>query len=143
MDDTLNIRQKEFLGSGWSFPVTFSAGNSQLTLTRYEENIKESIDIIMQTTYGERPFEPQFGSGLQTFFFKDMTPTLKGEIKEAVKSSLLNNEPRITVLNIDVAFTDMTNGLVEITIDYEYNQTNTRHNYVYPFYLKEGTNLNI
>ena len=38
-------------------------------------------------------------------------------------------------------FVTLANGLVNIEITYLYNQTNTRHNYVYPFYLKEGTNL--
>ena len=141
MDDQLTIKQKEFWGSGWSFPVTFSAGNHQLDLTRYELNIEDSIDTIMQTALGERPLNPQFGSGLQKFFFKEMTPTLKTEIKDAVETSLLENEPRIEVLEVIVEFTDLLNGLVEITIDYVFNQTNTRHNYVFPFYLKEGTNL--
>ena len=139
--DKQTVIQKEFLGSGWSFPVTFLAGNNQLLLTKYEENINEMINLIMQTTFGERPFEQQFGSGLQTFFFKEMRPTLQGEIREAVKTSLLDNEPRIRVLEVDVVFADLETGLVEITIDYMYNQTNTRHNYVYPFYIKEGTNL--
>ena len=140
MDKETNI-SKEFLGSGWSFPVTFSAGNHQLQLTKYETNINEMIHLIMQTTLGERPFESQFGSGLQTFFFKEMRPTLQGEIREAIKTSLLNNEPRIKVLSVTVVFADLRTGLVEVAIDYMYNQTNTRHNYVYPFYIKEGTNL--
>lgn len=140
MDRTTNI-QKEFLGSGWSFPVTFSLENKQLQLTKYEANINEMINVIMQTTFGERPFSPQFGGGLQTFFFKEMRPTLQGEIRESVKTALLNNEPRIKVLAVNVVFADLQNGLVEVAIDYLYNQTNTRHNYVYPFYIKEGTNL--
>jgi phage baseplate assembly protein W len=140
VDKQTNIT-KEFLGSGWSFPVTFSAGNSQLQLTKYETNINEMINLIMQTTSGERPFEAQFGSGLQTFFFKEMRPTLQGEIREAIKTALLDNEPRIKVLSVVVAFADLQSGLVEVSINYMYNQTNTRHNYVYPFYIKEGTNL--
>ncbi|WP_417237173.1 MULTISPECIES: GPW/gp25 family protein [Flavobacteriaceae] len=139
---SINVnRKKEFLGSGWSFPVTFSVGNHQLEITRYENNIKDSIDIIMQTNFGERPMNPQFGSGLQQYFFQEMNETLKAEIKDTVTNSLLNNEPRISVLNVEVDYVDVLEGLVEVTIDYEYNQTNTRHNYVYPFYLKEGTNL--
>lgn len=140
MDSTTNI-QKEFLGSGWSFPVTFSLENHQLQLTKYESNINEMINLIMKTTFGERPFSPQFGAGLQKFFFKEMRPTLQGEIREAVKTALLNNEPRIKVLAVEVVFADLQSGLVEVSINYMYNQTNTRHNYVYPFYIKEGTNL--
>lgn len=139
--DKQAIIQKEFLGSGWSFPVKFSSGSYQLQLTKYENNINEMIDLIMQTAFGERPFEPQFGAGLQRFFFKEMRPTLQGEIRDAVKSALLDNEPRIKVKDVIVEFSDLQTGLVEITIQYTYNQTNTRHNYVYPFYIKEGTNL--
>ena len=112
-----------------------------MKLTSYEDNINESINAILLTKKGERCLEPQFGSGLQQFFFRKMDATLKGEIKDAVKVSLLQNEPRITVMNVDVDFADLQNGLVEIAITYEYNQTNTRHNYVFPFYLNEGTNL--
>lgn len=85
--------------------------------------------------------EPQFNSGLQAFFFKKMDETLKGEIADAVKVSLLHNEPRIAVTDVKVDFTDAQNGLAEITVTYVYNQTNTRHNYVFPFHLTEGTNL--
>ena len=141
MDEELDIVQKEFLGSGWAFPVTFSRGNNQLELTQYEDNINNSIDIIMKTYRGQRPFENQFGSGMQRFFFQKMNETMKGDIQQTVKSALLENEPRITVMDVTVEYTDMLNGLIEVRIDYIYNQTNTRHNYVYPFYVNEGTNL--
>ncbi|MGB8195358.1 MAG: GPW/gp25 family protein [Chitinophagaceae bacterium] len=137
----MTIHQKQFWGSGWSFPVTFSAGNLQVNTTASEDNINESIHIILQTKKGERNLEPQFGSGLQQFFFRKMDESLKGEIIDAVKVSLLHNEPRITVKDVKAEFADLLNGLVNIRISYVYNQTNTRHNYVFPFYLNEGTNL--
>lgn len=141
MDSIITKQEQHFWGSGWSFPVTFSAGNLQVSTTAQEDNINESIHIILQTKKGERNLEPQFGSGLQQFFFRKMDETLKGEIIDAVKTSLLHNEPRITVKDVKVDFTDMMNGLVNIRISYVYNQANTRHNYVFPFHLNEGTNL--
>lgn len=142
MDRYSTIQQgKTFLGSGWSFPVSFSDENYQLDISSFENNINESIRIILKTVNGERCFEPQFGSGLQQFFFRKMDKALKGEIVDAVKVSLLHNEPRITVQDVEVEFIDLANGLLHIDISYLYNQTNTRHNYVYPFYLNEGTNL--
>lgn len=135
------LKENSFLGSGWSFPVTFSAGNYQLITSSYIQNVNESINVILQTNNGERCFEPQFGSGLQQFFFRQMDNTLKGEIQDAVYMALLHNEPRISVLSVDVEYTDILNGQVEINIGFIYNMTNTRHNYVYPFYLKEGTNI--
>ena len=133
--------ENSFLGSGWSFPVTFSAGYHQLALSSFEENINQSIHVILQTNKGERCFDPSFGSALQQFLFRKADEAMKGEIADAVKISLLNNEPRITVKEIDVNYNNIQNGWVEINISYMFNQTNTRHNYVFPFYIKEGTNL--
>jgi len=138
-----NTYDNNFLGSGWSFPVTFSAGNNLLSVTAYEDNINDCINIILQTKMGERSLEPYFGSGLQQFFFRKMSETLKGEISDAVKTSLLHNEPRITVKDVEVVIADMLNGLIDINIIYIYNKTNTRHNYVFPFHLNEGTNLGL
>jgi phage baseplate assembly protein W len=73
--------------------------------------------------------------------FKKIDSTLKGEILEAIKYALLRYEPRILVQEVKVASTDLVNGKIEVLISYIYSQTNTRHNYVFPFYLKEGTNL--
>lgn len=134
-------KENSFLGSGWSFPVTFSAGNFQLGQSSYENNINESINIILLTKNGERCFEPQFGSGLNQFYFRPMDGTFKTEMRDAVRSALLLNEPRITVTDVSVEFADITGGLVAISISYIYNMTNTRHNYVFPFHVKEGTNL--
>ncbi|NOQ72954.1 MAG: phage tail protein [Crocinitomix sp.] len=144
MADALDkYRQSHFLGSGWSFPVTFSKGNSQLDTTEYEHNINESIQLVLGTKKMSRPLQPQFGSGLQEFFFNKMDETLKGQIAEAVRFSLLNNEPRITIFDVRVEFPNEAEGLVEIHIDYAFNQTNTRHNYVFPFHVNEGTNLGL
>ena len=82
MDRELTKPENHFLGSGWSFPVTFSMGNYQLNLSAFEDNVNESIDLILQTKNGERCMEPQYGSGLQQFFFRKMDETLKGEIIE-------------------------------------------------------------
>jgi len=141
VDKQLNKIDNHFLGSGWSFPVTFSAGNYQLNMTSFEENISNSINTILLTRKGERTLEPDFGSGIQKFFFRKMDEGLKSEIINAIKFSLLQNEPRITVVNVVVDYADVREGLAEVTITYKYNQTNTRHNYVFPFHLNEGTNL--
>ncbi|WP_323789887.1 GPW/gp25 family protein [Psychroserpens sp.] len=141
MDNESIHSKSTFLGSGWAFPVSFSVANGQVKVTKSEDNINDSIDIILQTIRGERSLQPDFGSGLQQFFFRKMDETLKGEIRDAVEVSLLNNEPRITVKKIDVQFADLVQGIININIVYVYNKTNTRHNYVFPFHLKEGTNL--
>ena len=140
MDNTA-YNDTAFLGSGWAFPVSFSADNYMLNLSANETNINESIHVILNTRKGERTLESEFGSGIQQFMFRKIDSTLKGEIIEAIKFSLLRYEPRILVQDVKVASTDVANGKIEILISYIYSKTNTRHNYVFPFYVKEGTNL--
>lgn len=134
-------RKNHFLGSGWYFPVSFTSGNYEVLTAEYEENINQSIHTIMQTKAGTRTMEPQFGSTLQNFFFRQMDETLKGEIIDAVKFALLNNEPRISVNQVTVTYPNQQSDVVNVDIAYTFNQTNTRHNYVYPFHINEGTNL--
>ena len=141
MDKLENKIENVFLGSGWAFPVSFSVGNLQLNISSNETNIQESINVILNTRKGERTLEANFGSGLQQFMFRKIDESLKGEIIETVQFALLRYEPRISVQEVSVAATDIINGVIEILIIYVYQQTNTRHNYVYPFHLNEGTNL--
>ncbi|MCX6318963.1 MAG: GPW/gp25 family protein [Bacteroidetes bacterium] len=141
MDNLQKQRNDNFLGTGWAFPVSFSSGNYQLITSAYEKNINESIDLLLQTIKGERPLSPAYGSGLRQFVFNKMDETLRGRIIDAVFNTLRQNEPRITVTEVAVNYIDMLNGQMEVLIAYEYNQTNTRHNYVFPFSIKEGTSL--
>lgn len=138
-----NQNKNNFLGSGWSFPVRFMAETAELEITQYEKNIRENIDIILKTRRGDHVMNQNFGSGLEQYVFHKIDDTLQGEIIDSIKWSLLNYEPRITVKSVTVESVDLKRGIVSVSIQYLYNQTNTRHNYVYPFHLIEGTNLNL
>ncbi len=135
------MEEYHFWGSGWSFPPAFHAGNKQLALQEKEENINQSIEVVLKTMQGERNFYPQFGSGLGKFLFRDMNETLSGEIREEVKQTLVRNEPRISLNEVRVNFSKKQQGYAEIEILYTVRKTNTRHNHVFPFSLREGTNL--
>ena len=137
------LSNSQFWGSGWSFPPTFEVGNHQLEMTHAVDNINQSIDVLLQTHMGDRPVLPQYGSGLRQYAFRKRDATLQGELKDTVKSTLLANEPRISVTEVQVAFADHQDGLVLISIGYRIHQTNTRHNHVYPFHISEGTNLQV
>ncbi len=133
--------ESNFWGTGWAFPIVFNAGDFKVETSSRHFNIEDSIRVLLGTSKGERSNNLNFGSGLNQFLFSSMNETLKGDIIQVVKDSLLKYEPRIHVLKVDVEFKDELSGLVEISINYEINHTNTRHNLVYPFYLNEATNL--
>ncbi|MDD5754255.1 MAG: GPW/gp25 family protein, partial [Methylococcales bacterium] len=117
-----------FLGTGWSFPPTFEVGNYHLNMTHKQHNINQSIDLILQTNQGERSLMPQFGSPLRSFLFRHLDAPLQNEIIDAVKSALLDYEPRITVDNVGLELLTGDQSGVAIYIDYTVKMTNSRFN---------------
>ncbi len=130
-----------FLGTGWGFPPNFVKGVNGVELISDEEDIRSSLEILLSTRIGERIMQPTYGCELTKLLFEPIDLTLKAYIKDLIKDAVLYHEPRI-ILN-DVAFntSNAEEGIIEITLDYTIASTNTRYNYVYPFYLSEGTNI--
>jgi len=126
-----------FLGIGWKFPVGLDV-NGKIALSEYEQAIREAIQIILLTAKGERVMRPDFGSGLYEFVFATIDATTLGSIQATVQDALIQWEPRIQVLAVDVAPDPGEIGKLFINIDYRVRATNTKFNLVFPFYLKEG-----
>jgi len=127
---------KDFLGRGWKFPVEADL-SGKFSLSEYEEDVRESIRIILLTSRGERVMRPDFGSGLHEFVFATMSATTIGALQATVRDALVKWEPRIQVLAVDVAAEAGELGKLLINIDYRVRATNTRFNLVFPFYLRE------
>lgn len=132
-------RERSFLGIGWSFPPTFSRLTASVVMVRDEENVRQSILAVLSTSPGERPLLPDFGCPLGRMVFRNIDTALMAEMEDAVRTALLNWEPRIDVDEVLVEPEPSVPGLVVITVYYTIRKTNTRDNVVYPFYLQEGT----
>jgi phage baseplate assembly protein W len=61
------------------------------------------------------------------------------ELKDMVEQAIVLWEPRIDVLAVDVVQDPLQDGLVRIGVQFVVRRTNTRSNFVYPFYLLEAT----
>lgn len=136
------MNENTFLGQGWAFPPTFDNALYGVGLSAGVENINQSIDLVLKTPKGSRSLMPNFGSNLFSFVFRRMNATLQAELVQSVKRTLLNFEPRINVLEVDVTMSSDA-GIVYVNIVYLIIQTNARHNHVFPFSLIEATNLQI
>ena len=132
------LRQRDFLGVGWSFPVASDPATGDIALSCYERDVKEAIRIILQTSRGERVMRPRFGCGIHDLVFSEISATAIAAIEAAVRDSLITYEPRIELLNVVVDPFDALNGLLLIKIDYRVRRTNQTDNLVYPFYFREG-----
>lgn len=129
---------RAFLGVGWSFPVALDAKAGDVAAAAYEEDIRQAIRIILETTPGERVVRPDFGAGLQAMVFEPLNTTTMALVKQRVEKALVLWEPRIDVHEVTVTASGSANNRLEIDIAYQVRATNTFYNLVYPFYLQEG-----
>ncbi len=134
-------KSDSFLGRGWAFPPAFNFERGTTELVEDEKDIQESIRIIIETIPGERMMFPAFGCGIRKFVFESNDPTHISMLKDSIYDALLYNEPRIKIEKIEIEDDTQVYGLIHIHLFYTVIITNTRSNMVFPFYLKEGTNL--
>ncbi|SNR16926.1 GPW/gp25 family protein [Tenacibaculum jejuense] len=132
--------ENKFLGTGWSFPPEFFDGGATVALVSGEEDIKQSLQIILSTSLKERVMHSDYGCNLRDLLFEHVTAGLISDMKNTISNAILNHEPRIEVENISVELRDATNGILDIHINYKVRMTNNRFNYVFPFYINEVFN---
>jgi phage baseplate assembly protein W len=128
---------RAFLGRGWTFPVRVHDKDGTIRLSEYEQDIRESIWIILSTSKGERVMRREFGCGIHDMVFEVINTTTLTEIEESVREALALFESRIEVKQVKALSGGGLDGQLRISIDYEVRGTNNQLNFVYPFYIKE------
>jgi phage baseplate assembly protein W len=128
-----------FKGTGWSFPPAFGGRGEGVVMVSGNENIVQSIKLILSTRIGERLMHPDFGCDLSRFLFGEMSEGLISGIRSVVMDALKKHEPRIKVNDVTVTEAADTEGTLLVHIDYTIRATNSRFNMVYPFYVNEAT----
>ena len=78
-------------------PVT----NDVITIND-EDAIKRSVKNIIFTILGEKPFMPQFGSVIGESLFDLDTNLNEVRITDEIRTSLVNFEPRIDIIDVVV-----------------------------------------
>lgn len=125
---------EEFIGAGWAFPMRVNASGG-IALVRREEELEESIRLVLGTALGERPMRPEFGCAVHDYVFAPADATTAGRVAYEVRASLERWEPRIDVVDVEVT-ADTTGGAVlYIDITYAVRGTNDPRNLVFPFYV--------
>lgn len=133
------MSQSEFHGVGWSLAaLTAPRDAGGAAPAAYEDAIRQSVWIILATAPGERPMRPTFGCGIHDLVFSPGNATTRGQAAEAVREALVRWEPRIELLEVDVAPDAAQPTLLRVRVDYRVRTTNNQFNLVYPFYLDGG-----
>lgn len=126
---------RDYLGKGLRFPVSVNL-NGGVSSSAVEENVRQSIFIILGTAPGERLKRPDFGCRIHDLMFapnNDMTSALA---EVYCKDAIYKFEPRIDHVNVRAGpNTDQPNRL-DIRIEYIISGKNDKRNLVFPFYLR-------
>lgn len=128
---------QSFLGTGWRFPIKPDTGG-RLNFVTGDEEIRQSVWLIVTTAQRERVMREEFGCGLYDLVFDANTAALHGLVQENIRAALTRWEPRIDVLAVRAEAPPDQRNLLLIHIDYRIRANNTVFNLVYPFYLLEG-----
>ncbi|WP_106792885.1 GPW/gp25 family protein [Aquimarina sp. Aq78] len=136
-------KAKSFIGVGWSFPPTFNREKGQLETTELYDDIQKSLEILLTTRPGERVMQPKYGCHMETLLFESLDAGTKTIIKERIRVAILYFEPRIDAKKITLDDSRQNEGILLISIEYIVSSTNSRFNFVFPFYSEEATEMNI
>lgn len=131
--------EPSFLGTGWSFPPSFTRGGSDVAMVSGTEDIHQSLSILLSTQPGERILQDNFGCDLNGILFEEMGQGLVNTISGLISDAVLYHESRIRLDGIDVRESGTEQGLLLIRIDYTVPATNSRFNMVYPFHINEAS----
>lgn len=125
---------EEFVGAGWAFPMSIDATGG-VALVRRERELEDSMRLILATSYGERPMRPEFGCGIHEYVFAPADPSTAGMIAYEVRRSIERWEPRVELVDVQVAPDPLDHSVLYIEIKYAVRGSNDPRNLVFPFYV--------
>jgi uncharacterized protein len=129
------VSDRSFLGKGLRFPVAVNLGGG-ISSSSLEENVRQSIFVILGTAPGERVMRPDFGCRIHDLMFAPNNPLTAARAQIYCEEAILKYEPRVSKLKCwSEPHPDEPNRL-DVRIEYMIANANTPRNLVFPFYLR-------
>ena len=126
---------RDFLGKGLRFPVSINL-NGGVSSSALEENVRQSIFVILGTAPGERLNRPDFGCRIHDLMFAPNTEITAARAEIYCEEAIYKYEPRVASVVIRAhANPDHPNRL-DVRIEYVIAGKNDKRNLVFPFYLR-------
>lgn len=100
--------------------MTFQSNplNDDLIAIKNATAIARSVRNIVFTLPGEKFFDPAFGSNITAALFENIDSFSASIIKNEIRSSIENFEPRVNLLDVKVE-PDYDNNTFNVTLEYE------------------------
>src|SRR4051812_4557380 len=126
----------EFLGKGFRFPVSINL-NGGVSSSALEENVRQSIFIILGTAPGERIRRPDFGCRIHDLMFAPNNPITAARAEIYCEEAIYKYEPRISSLSVRARPNPAHPNRLDLNIEFTIAEHNNKRNLVFPFYLKD------
>ena len=88
---------------------------------------------------------PQYGCNMDELVFENLDTRMRTLMADKITSAILYHEPRIDLerVQLDQDPNATLEGRVLIGVIYRVKATNSRFNFVFPYYRDEGTDINL
>jgi uncharacterized protein len=126
--------EREFLGKGWRFPVAVNLTGG-ISSSTYEENVRESIFVILGTAPGERVKREDFGCRIHDLMFAPNNDETAARAEYYCEEAIYKYEPRIAEVQCKAFPNAGEPNRLDVRISYVIAGKSEKKNLVYPFYL--------
>jgi phage baseplate assembly protein W len=99
---------KEFNDYAYGITLPVQRGNTGYFNQAFSsfEQAKSNLKNLLLTKKGERVMQPNFGTGLQSLLFEQMTDEFETKLEETITKNVNYWLPYITIRQIDIEMTD-------------------------------------
>ena len=111
---------------GWSFPVRVNSMTGKIETTTMQDDVKQSILILLRTFQGERLYHGSYGSNINKFMFEPIKKMLMKDLKVEVLRTVKKWEKRAENVNVDVY--NVVNNETALVINIRYTIAGTAMN---------------
>jgi phage baseplate assembly protein W len=126
---------KDFLGRGLRFPIVPDETGA-LGYTFADENVEQSLRILLQTRIGERMMRGDFGTRIPDLLFSPGSEQNLRALEREVENAVTHWEARVELLDVTAEQDRVDPNRVTVAISYRVIRSNTRDSVVFPFYLR-------
>ena len=127
--------EKDFLGKGLRFPVSINL-NGGVSSSQLEENVRQSLFVILGTAPGERVSRPRWGCRIHDLMFAPNNPVTAARAEVYCEEAIYKFEPRIEKVSCRAQPNPDEPNRLDIRIEYVIAGKNVERNMVFPFYLR-------
>jgi phage baseplate assembly protein W len=127
----------DFIGKGWRFPIV-PGPTGALAWSDGDDNVEQSLRLLLLTRLGERVMRSDFGSNLGAMVFQPGSDQNLRSIEREVSGAIARFEPRVEVLSVTAEADAKDATQITVSLAYRVRRTNTRESLVFPFYLVRG-----